>query len=242
MSDRDYARRLFQAIAPLKKRWATQSTLDLTEDAELVALAARAGCVGVFVGLETFGDDNLTSINKGFNRREKYTDAIQLLHRHGIGVEAGIVLGLPHDGPQVFQDTITALEALGVDAVQVSCYTPLPGTPLHHQMKDRIIDNDWSHYDFHHVVFRPQRMTAQALQQGHDWLTREFYRPWRIVRRIARLLASLRTWRVVPFSLGLNLAYLGRVIRWRIQGALPAIDGETSPEHVGGTVQPLEPA
>jgi len=220
MSDRDYARRLLESLAPLGKRWVTQTTLGLGEDPELVRLAAKAGCVGVFVGLESFGQANLDCIRKEFNRRHRYGQAIELLHRHGIGVEAGIVLGLPHDGPGVFEETLRAVEELAIDAVQVSCYTPLPGTPLYDQLRDRIFDRDWSHYDFHHAVFHPERMTAQELQDGHDWLTCEFYRPWRIARRLSRLLGSPRTWRIFPFSAVLNLAYLGRVVRWGLKGAV----------------------
>jgi radical SAM superfamily enzyme YgiQ (UPF0313 family) len=225
MAQRDYARTLFQALVPLQKRWITQSSLDSLGDESFVQLASKAGCVGVFVGLETFGARNLASMDKAFNRLEQYGDVIRRLHRHGIGVEAGIVVGLPHDRPEVFQETLRALDDLEVDAIQVSCCTPLPGTPLYQQMKNQIVDRDWSHYDFHHVVFRPIGMTGLQLQQGHDWLTREFYRPWRIMRRLGRLLLRRQGWRILPFAAVVNLAYLGRVIRWRIRGANPTEAG-----------------
>lgn len=228
LADRAYADALLRALEPLGKRWITQSSLDSLQDEALVRAAAQAGCVGVFVGLETFRSGNLDSVGKGFNRLERYETTIRMLHRHGIGVEAGIVVGLQNDGPGVFQDTLEALERLRVDAVQVSCCTPLPGTPLHTELKGRIIDEDWSHYDFHQVVFRPSGMSAAQLQAGHDWLTREFYRPWRIARRLLRLLSRRSTWRIVTFSAVLNLAYYGRVIRWRIRGANPALSSVES--------------
>ena len=39
--------------------------------------------------------------------------------------------------------------------------TPFPGTPFYEQMKkeNRIIENDWSKYDLHHVVIKPKNMS-----------------------------------------------------------------------------------
>ena len=134
--------------------------------------------------------DNLGSVNKTCHRVEGYREAIRLLHRHGITVQAGIVFGFDGDGPDVFQRTLETLDELEVDVIQVSIFTPLPGTPRARLLADRIFDFDWAHYDFHRVVFEPEKMSPRDLQAGHDWVTREFYRPWRIVRRLRRRRAS----------------------------------------------------
>jgi hypothetical protein len=42
----------------------TQSTLSIAEDPEFVRLAAEAGCIGLFVGLETFSGKNLDAVYK----------------------------------------------------------------------------------------------------------------------------------------------------------------------------------
>ncbi len=215
-ADRGYARALFEALAPLGKRWMTQATLDVAEDPGFVAAAAESGCIGVFVGMETFSSGNLEAMEKGFNRIDRYRALVDAFHRNGIGVEAGIVLGFPEDGPETFARTLAALDAVGVDAVQFSIFTPLPGTPAHKRWAGRIFDWDWAHYDFHHTVFHPERMTAGQLQRGHDWITREFYRPWRIARRVGRHLARPRGWATLPFVAGVNLAYWARVRAWGI--------------------------
>ena len=104
-ADKNYARDLFHALIPLKKKWITQSTLTVAEDPGFVKLAAKAGCIGLFVGLETFSGDNLDAVHKTCHRVEQYREAIQLLHSCGIGVEAGIVLGFDNDTPEVFRHT-----------------------------------------------------------------------------------------------------------------------------------------
>jgi len=223
-ADREYARAMFSALRalPKRRRWITQSTLAIADDPDFVRLMAEAGCVGIFAGLETFSGTNLGAVNKTCHRVEQYREAIRLLHRHGITVEAGIVFGFDGDGPDVFRRTLRTLDELEVDAIQVSIFTPLPGTPRSQLLAGRIFDHDWAHYDFHHVVFHPAQMGARDLQAGHDWVTHQFYRPGRILRRLWRQLQRPRGWSSLIYVAALNVAYFGRTLHWKIRGWDPA--------------------
>ena len=225
-ADRAYALKLFRALKPLDKIWISQSTLEIADDAELMWAASEAGCIGLFVGLESFSDSSLRSVDKGFNRVEEYRERVATLHANGIGVEAGIVFGFDTDGPEVFRTTLDLLDDIGIDAIQASVLTPLPGTPMFDGMVSRIEERDWSNYDYHHVVFRPARMTAEQLQAGHDWVTREFYRPWRIARRLARIALRPGGLRMMKYAAALNVAYYGRTVRWNIRGYDPGADAK----------------
>jgi radical SAM superfamily enzyme YgiQ (UPF0313 family) len=134
---------------------------------------------------------------------------------------------------EVFQQTLDMLDALEVDVIQVSVFTPLPGTPRFHAMKSRILDRDWAHYDFHNVVFQPRKMSRADLQAAHDWVTREFYSPHRIVKRILRHLRRPGGLGTLPYHIALNLAYFGRVFRWKIRGHNPAGTRGTVPRTFG---------
>lgn len=237
-ADRDYAKRLCAALTPLRKRWVTQSTLAIADDPDLVRLMAEAGCMGIFVGLETFSGNNLRSVNKTCHGVDQYREAIRLLHRRGIAVEAGIVFGFDGDSPDVFRRTLATLDDLEVDAIQVSIFTPLPGTPRATLWADRIFDRDWEHYDFHHAVFQPANMSPRDLQAGHDWVTSQFYRPWCIVRRLWRHLRRPGPWASLVYLLALNAAYFGRTVRWRIRGWDPA--SEASLDAVGDHLAAIE--
>jgi hypothetical protein len=50
------------------------------------------------------------------------------------------------------------------------------------QAQGRIVTRDWDLYDTRHVVYRPARLTPEALKDGYDWAYREFYRWSSIVR------------------------------------------------------------
>jgi radical SAM superfamily enzyme YgiQ (UPF0313 family) len=208
IADREYARGLFRALAPLGKRWVTQCSIEIADDAGLLELAHMAGCRGLFIGLESLDPRNLDGVDKGFGRCQTYAERIARVRRQGIGIVASVIVGLDHDDVTVFERTLRFLECAHVDAVQVNILTPLPGTPLYAQFdrEERIVDRDWGRYDFRHAVIRPAKMSAEELSAGADWLRREFYRPARIFRRATNgllRLGPLPAW----LALRLNLTY-----------------------------------
>lgn len=220
--DREFALELIQKLAPLNKRWMTQASIEVADDPEMLAAMQASGCIGLFIGLETRSRETLEHQKKTMRPPEYYREAIQRLHKHGIYVEAGIMFGFENDGPEVFQETLPWLDDLGVDAIQVSIVTPLPGTNLYEAMKGRIFDHNWEHYDFKHAVFTPARMTAEQLHNGARWVRRQFYAPWRIARRLLRWVTQPAGWRTFPYPLVTNMAYYGRNIRFHVKGYNPA--------------------
>jgi len=225
-ADQAYAKQLFEGLAPLKKLWASQSSLTIADTPHLVELAAESGCIGLFVGIETFSNENLTGVDKSCNQVENYKAAIQMFHKYGIIVEAGVVFGFDNDRYSGFENTLTFLDELEVDLIQASIFTPLPGTPPHSKLKSRIFDLNWKHYDFHSTVFHPKHMSAQDLQNGHDWVTREFYRPMQILRRLKRHALRPRGIPSLQYLATVNLAYYGRVLNWNIRGQNPALSSD----------------
>jgi radical SAM superfamily enzyme YgiQ (UPF0313 family) len=223
VADREYARQLFSAMIPWRKRWVAQAPLEIADDPELLSRARDAGCVGLFIGVETLSEDNLAAVEKGFNESRSYARRLGALRRHGIGVIAGIIVGMDGDDPGVFERTLAFLERMRIDGVQVNVMTPLPGTPLFDRFErdGRILDRDWSHYDFRHAVIRPARMTPAQLQAGADWLYSRFYRLDRILLRFVRALLAVGprpAW--LGLKLGLTYRYDNR--REGIAGWNPA--------------------
>ncbi|MDR0813508.1 MAG: B12-binding domain-containing radical SAM protein [Oscillospiraceae bacterium] len=186
-ADKQYAKALFCAIAPLKRKWAAQATLRDCADEELLDLAKKAGCLYLFVGLESFSADSLEDAGKSINRTADYAEIIGKIHRHGIMVQAGIVFGFDSDGTDVFARTLAACETLGIDGATVSILTPFPKTPIYEQYKSegRLLSEDWSLYNSKTAVaFEPKKMTAQELLRGYNDFRRRFYSLGSFVRRM----------------------------------------------------------
>jgi radical SAM superfamily enzyme YgiQ (UPF0313 family) len=223
MADREYARQLFQEMKPLRKRWVAQCPVEIADDPELLRLSTEAGCCGLFIGIETTNAENLSSVGKEFNESGRYRERLAFIRSRGIGVIAGMIVGMDGDEPDVFERTLRFLRKSRIDALQLNILTPLPGTPLFSDMSrgGRVVDRDWGHYDFRHVVFQPARMSAEQLQAGSDWLYAQFYRLDRILWRFLRNLFTLG-WTPAVLGLRLSLTYRYDNRRERIVGWNPA--------------------
>ncbi len=185
---RGYAKELFRALIPLKKRLFYQSHLLMAEDAELMDLAARAGTNFVFVGIESVEAASLTSVNKSWNKIDRYKEYIRRFHEHGIFVSAGMILGLDNDGPDIFDKTVAYLEDIGVDNAAVNLLIPYPGTGFHAQMvaEGRVLTQDYTKYTGFDVVVKPSLMSVEELQKGYDQVLERFYSPSRYGRTMLK--------------------------------------------------------
>lgn len=243
IADPQYARELFLEMAPLGKRWVSQASITIADDPELLRLARKAGCHGLFIGVETINPDNLAAVEKGFNDTSSYGERLRRIRKAGIGIIAGIIVGMDNDTTGVFEATLRFLEENDIDAIQVNILTPLPGTPLFEEMKSegRITDEGWERYDYRHVVFRPAGLTAGELQEGADWLYHEFYRLDRILRRSIKAIFTLGPVQAL-LSFRLNMTYRYDNIREGIVGRDPALTAATADSWgIAWRPQPLSP-
>jgi radical SAM superfamily enzyme YgiQ (UPF0313 family) len=222
VADQQHAGLLFDSLQPLRKRWISQGTLSAAEKPDLLRRMAASGCRGLFVGLETFSAASLRDLGKDCNRAGRYRDLVASFHDHGIGVIAGIVFGLDRDDVGVFGRTLDLLDWIGIDAIQTAICTPLPGTPLAGELQSRVFDHNWAHYDYRHVVFHPARMTADQLQDGADWVIRQFYRPKAVARRSLAWRGRVNGIETGALTLWVNTAYYGRVKAFGIFGQDPS--------------------
>lgn len=181
-----YAKALFRALEPLGIRWISQGSLNMAKDPELLELAARSGCVGMFIGFESLSPENLAAMHKRQNRADEFSAAIRSIHEHGIAIEGAFVFGFDGDDEGVFERTVRFARQNRLEAAQFGILTPFPGTPLREKLEaeGRIFDNNWAHYNISQVVFKPLRMSAQTLQQGFNWAWQEFYSLGSMVHRL----------------------------------------------------------
>lgn len=186
-SDIDYAKKLLRAIVPYKRKWAAQATLRDCRDEELLTLAKAAGCMYLFIGLESFSDTSLIDAGKNINKVKDYKESIDRIHRHGIMIQAGIVFGFDGDTKDVFDESLLACESLGIDGATVSILTPFPKTPIYEQFKKegRLLSEDWSNYNSKTTVaFQPKKMTPDELFSGYLRFRRGFFSLGSFVRRM----------------------------------------------------------
>ncbi|HNE13739.1 MAG TPA: radical SAM protein, partial [Accumulibacter sp.] len=168
ISDKKYARELFTRLIPLKIEWFGLSTVLIGHDREFMELAARSGCKGLLLGLETVTPESLRDSRKRFNASVDFRTVIDDLHRLEIAIQGCFVFGLDHDTTDVFDATVEIAIEAGIDLPRYAVLTPFPGTPLHTRLdrEGRILTRDWTLYDAQHVVFQPRNMSVRELAEG----------------------------------------------------------------------------
>lgn len=171
-SSKRYLRELCEALRPLEIIWSAAVTIDVTDDPTLLRAMALSGCTGVFVGFESLKDENLRAARKKTPRAADYARRVRLLHDQGIQINGSFVLGFDHDGPGAFAELARWIEDNRLESATYHILTPYPNTPLFRRLdaEGRILHRDWSRYDTSHVVFRPERMSAEQLRRGYEWL------------------------------------------------------------------------
>jgi len=225
---RPYIKELLRAMIPLKRWWLTQASMDIAKDEELLDLMEQSGCIGVFFGIETFGDESLKDAHKQQNKVRYYQESIAALHRHGIAVMAGFIAGFDGDTPRSVEEMAHRLYEIGVDVPFLSVLTPFKGTPLYSKLveEDRILEErGWEFYNGYNVAFQPQQMTADELLDAHRRLWKTAFSFSYSARRILRTLFRLRLGAVFLVT-AMNSFYCAK----RLRGNVPIDMREASPQ------------
>jgi len=211
-SNREYLRRLCRALRPLEKIWSAAVSIDVTDDPALVRDMALAGCTGVFVGLESLTDENLSDAKKKTPKTADYARRVRLLHDNGIQVNSSFVLGFDHDRKDVFSRTAEWIEENRLECATFHILTPYPATPLFRQMEaeKRLLHRDWSLYDTSHAVFRPKHMSPEELENGYAWIYQRLFSHASIWRR------RPADWRAVAPYLAMSYLYKRSNRFWRL--------------------------
>jgi radical SAM superfamily enzyme YgiQ (UPF0313 family) len=200
-----YAKELFRALIPLKIRWASFASLKMSEDPELLDLAAASGCQQLFIGFESLDQANLDRAGKSWAATERFSEHVHDFHQAGIIVQGAFIFGHDDDTRDIFRRTVDYVQASGMEVPVFSILTPYPGTALRQRLirEGRLLEesNDWRKYDVGHVLFRPARMTADELQEGYLWAKKYCSAPRSIISRLWR--APLKN---IPLAMILNFS------------------------------------
>jgi radical SAM superfamily enzyme YgiQ (UPF0313 family) len=189
------AKELFRCMAEAKlgKQWVAQTTVNFADDEELLELAAGAGCAGVFIGFESPTPEGLMEIGKRFNlaKARDFPACVRRIRRHNMVVVGSFMIGLDVDRKGIGRRVADTATAYGVDNLNVSFLTPLPGTRLWGEMEEerRIplgrFPEDWKYYTLTYPVGRYEGLSLEGVIEEMTACNRSFYSSPRIAGRVA---------------------------------------------------------
>jgi radical SAM superfamily enzyme YgiQ (UPF0313 family) len=182
-----FAAALFDGMRGMGRLWQAAGTVQSVLTPGLLERAAASGLRSLFVGFETLDPANLKEHRKAQNLNRDYGAAIRRLHDNGVMVNGSFVFGMDGDDAGVFARTVDWAVGQGIETATFHIMTPYPGTGLHARLAaaGRITSRDWDRYDTRHVVYRPARLTPEALERGYRRAYADFYR-WGSILRGAR--------------------------------------------------------
>ncbi|HUT57068.1 MAG TPA: radical SAM protein [Phycisphaerae bacterium] len=190
------AKDMFRAMAQakLRKEWIAQATINFADDEELLALAAKAGCRGVFIGFESPTPEGLQELGKKYNllKGRNFRASVRRIQQQGILVAGSFIIGLDVDEPGIGRRIAEVASQYHVDILNVLFLTPLPGTRLWDQMKaeDRIaldsFPEDWKYYTLTFPVARYKHLSLDGIIKEMISCNRRFYSMPRILHRVCR--------------------------------------------------------
>jgi radical SAM superfamily enzyme YgiQ (UPF0313 family) len=215
-----YAYELFEALVPLKVKWASQGSMELIcRDDKLLELAVRSGCVSLFIGIETVDQETLNAAHKSFNKVRNYEENIRKLHRAGINVVGSFIFGFENDTPECFDKVLDFAVWNRLSMVNCGILTPFPGSASYEKAlrDDKIVDFRWGQYTGTNLVWRHPVMSKVEIEARYDRFRRQFY-SW---PSIARRFWANRSHPLVYISMNLHLWWLYNVQPRRAPRCLP---------------------
>ena len=113
----------------------TEVSVNLANDEELMQLMSAANFFKVFMGLETPNQDSLVECGKNQNTSRSLPEVVDTIHRHGMQVMGGFIVGFDHDPENIFDLQMRFIQQIGVVTAMVGILTALPQTRLWHRLK-----------------------------------------------------------------------------------------------------------
>ena len=110
----------------LKFWWGCTSRVDTLSE-ELLEMMKDAGCITIFMGVESADQQMLDKMNKNITVR-KTMNAFKLARKVGIRTIASCVIGMPEDTRESMKKTIDFVSSLKPNYALFSLATPYPGT------------------------------------------------------------------------------------------------------------------
>jgi radical SAM domain protein len=200
----------------IHKRFLVYGRADFIASHEkVIGRLSSHGLSAVIVGVESVREKDL----KDFNKRsslENNEKAIRILQKYGIELYATMILQ-PDFTKEDFRQIEDYIIGLNVSFVNLQPLTPLPGTEIYDDYKDKILVSrkDYAMWDLAHIVLEPKYM---SIRQYYYQIIKTYagivLRPDNIIKMLKKygIKEVAKMWWGSQF---VSLQYIGKIIRGR---------------------------
>jgi anaerobic magnesium-protoporphyrin IX monomethyl ester cyclase len=147
---------------------------DIIRDKDILWKYREAGFIHVYVGVESTSQDKLDEYKKELTIEEG-KEGIRLLNEAGIITECSFILGGPDESPEKINETLSLALEYNPDLAHFLLITPWPYSDIYEDLKDYIVEVDYSKYHFVHPIIKPKNMTVEEVMNKLVDCFRVFY-------------------------------------------------------------------
>ena len=172
----------------------TEASINLADDPELLDMMVTAGFDSVFIGIESPDEVSLNECHKTQNKNRDLLESVKIIHRSGMQVMGGFIVGFDSDRPSIFQQQIDFIQKSGIVTAMVGMLQAPPGTRLFDrlQRESRVV-NTFSGDNVDGTTNIIPRMGIDSLLDGYQSIMKQIYAPKNYYRRVRTLLKELKT-------------------------------------------------
>lgn len=193
----------------------TEASVNLADDPKLMQLMSKANFNKVFLGLETPDEAALKECNKFQNTANDIGMSVKRIHKHGMQVMAGFIVGFDSDNELTFDKQIKFIQQIGVVTAMVGMLNALPQTKLWNRLKDegRLLSTS-SGENTNTALNFMTKMDSAKLVEGYKKILSTIYSPKEYYDRITTLLKDYTP--RVKERFNPKALYIFTCISWRI--------------------------
>jgi radical SAM superfamily enzyme YgiQ (UPF0313 family) len=132
-------------LLPMLKQWqiehrypfsfATEASVDLAGDDELMQMMAECRFDSVFLGIETPDESSLETAKKLQNTRSSLEESVDRITSYGIRVMAGFIIGFDGEKQGAGDRIVQFVSRTGIPAAMMGMLQALPNTGLWHRLE-----------------------------------------------------------------------------------------------------------
>ena len=194
----------------------TEISINVADDEELLDMLVKAGFDTVFIGIETPNEESLTECNKQQNTKRNLLEDVKKLHRAGLQVQGGFIVGFDNDTPSIFQQQIDFIQNSGVVTAMVGMLEAVPGTHLYERLKKekRLLDKESSGDNVDGTTNIIPTMNCDTLVNGYKSIMEYIYSPENFYQRVKTFLKEYETPDIRrPLSFERVVAFLRSIVK-----------------------------
>ncbi|MGO9269809.1 MAG: B12-binding domain-containing radical SAM protein [Terriglobia bacterium] len=170
----------------------TEASMDLARKPALIDAMVKANFFYVFLGIESPSKESLKEVKKLQNLAMDPVTCIEVIHKKGLWVTGGFIVGFDSDTTDIFEQQIEFIERTAIPWALINFLHALPRTALYDRMQKegRMLESRGSSSDGTPPNFRTA-MDSAVLLRGFKKTIESIYEPSRFYERAWR---SLQSW------------------------------------------------